>query len=116
MKIEISIKKLNIGILMSLRGDVDMNTSPEFRSHLADVFRCDIADSKVILIDLSQVRYMDSSGIATLVEALQTCIKQGVRLRLVSLSQSVRDIFELARLSSVFEIFPSAPDAVAGLA
>ena len=58
---------------------------------------------------------MDSSGIATLVEAMQTCMKQGARLRLVDLSPAVRDVFELARLSSVFEIFSSIDDAVKGL-
>ena len=70
---------------------------------------------KALFIDLSQVRYMDSSGIATLVEAMQTCMKQGARLRLVDLSPAVRDVFELARLQSVFEIFPDMVEAMRGL-
>jgi anti-anti-sigma factor len=58
---------------------------------------------------------MDSSGIATLVECMQNCMKTGARLRLCDLSPSVRDVFELARLASVFEIFPTFSDASAGL-
>ncbi len=115
MKVEIIAERIEPGILMKLKGTVDMNTSPDVRSNLAEVFRQNKAGLKALLIDLSQVRYMDSSGIATLVEAMQTCMKQGARLRLVDLSQPVRDVFELARLSSVFEIFASASDASAGL-
>jgi len=58
---------------------------------------------------------MDSSGIATLVEAMQNCMKRGMRLRLVALSPPVRDVFELARLASVFEIFPGVNEATTGL-
>jgi len=113
MKVEITTEKIGAGLMMLLKGDVDMNTSPDVRSNLGDVFKQ--GGAKALLINLSGVRYMDSSGIATLVEAMQNCMKQGMRLRLVELSPSVRDVFELARLSSVFEIFPSVNSAMAGL-
>jgi|SRR3990172_3517575 anti-sigma B factor antagonist len=115
MKVEISTEKMNAGFLMKLKGDVDMNTSPDVRSTLSDVFKQAAPGAKALFIDLSQVRYMDSSGIATMVEAMQTCMKQGMRLRLVELSPPVRDVFELARLASVFEIFPSLTEASTGL-
>ncbi len=113
MKVEITTEKIDAGYLMLLKGDVDMNSSPDVRSSLGDVFRQ--SGSKALLINLSGVRYMDSSGIATLVEAMQNCLKQGMKLRLVELSPSVRDVFELARLSSIFEIFPNVNDAQTGL-
>jgi anti-sigma B factor antagonist len=113
MKVEITTEKIGVGFMMLLKGDVDMNTSPEVRSNLGEVFKQ--GGAKALLVNLSGVRYMDSSGIATLVEAMQNCMKQGMRLRLVELSPSVRDVFELARLSSVFEIFPSVNAATAGL-
>ena len=115
MKVEIFSEKISPGYLVKLKGDVDMNSSSEVRSSLVEIFRTSPAGTKALLIDLSGVRYMDSSGIATLVEALQTCMKQGMRLRLVELSAPVRDVFELARLASVFEIFASQSDALAGL-
>jgi len=113
MNVEISTEKIAAGVVVRLKGDVDMNTSPDVRSNLADVFKQ--GGSKALLINLSGVRYMDSSGIATLVEAMQNCMKQGMRLRLVEPSPPVRDVFELARLASVFEIFASMADATAGL-
>jgi anti-sigma B factor antagonist len=115
MKVEISSEKTSAGYVVKLKGDVDMNSSSDVRERLAEVFRLSPIGTKALLVDLSQVRYMDSSGIATLVEALQTCMKQGLRLRLVDLSPPVRDVFELARLASVFDIFQTMNDALKGL-
>lgn len=113
MKVEITTEKIGVGFMVKLKGDVDMNSSPDVRSNLGAVFKQ--GGAKALVINLSGVRYMDSSGIATLVEAMQNCMKSGMRLRLVELSPPVRDVFELARLASVFEIFPSLNDAVSGL-
>jgi anti-sigma B factor antagonist len=115
MKVEITTTKSDIGFLLTLKGDVDMNSSSDVRNALAEIFKQSSPVMKALLIDLSQVRYMDSSGIATLVECMQNCMKKGTRLRLCELSPSVRDVFELARLASVFEIFPTITDASAGL-
>jgi anti-sigma B factor antagonist len=82
MKVEIVTEKIDAGFLLKLKGDVDMNTSSDVRSALADVFKQGTSGMKAILIDLSQVRYMDSSGIATLVEVMQNCMKKKARLRL----------------------------------
>lgn len=114
MKVEIAAEKTNAGFLLKLKGDVDMNSSSEVRGALGDIFR-NAKGAKALFIDLSQVRYMDSSGIAILVEAMQTCMKEGSRLRLLDLSPAVRDVFELARLASVFEIFPNMTEAARGL-
>jgi anti-sigma B factor antagonist len=113
MKVEISIQKFNAGSMLLIKGDVDMNSSPDVRSSLDEIFKQ--GGGKALLINLSGVRYMDSSGIATLVEAMQNCMKLGMKLRLVELSPAVRDVFELARLSSIFEIFASAGEAQSGL-
>lgn len=115
MKVEIVTEKIETGFLLRLKGDVDMNTSSDVRAALAEMFKQGASGMKAILIDLSQVRYMDSSGIATLVEVMQHCMKKGARLRLIELSPPVRDVFELARLASVFEIFQTFDEAVAGL-
>ncbi len=113
MKAELSTEKIDSGFVLLIKGDVDMNTSPDVRNKLAELFKQ--GGAKALFINLSQVRYMDSSGIATLVEAMQNCMKHGMRLRLVELSPSVRDVFELARLASVFEIFPTTTEAATGL-
>ena len=115
MRVEIVTEKTDPGFLLKLNGEVDMNTSPDVRNAFAAVFKQGIEKGKALFVDLSHVRYMDSSGIATLVEAMQACMKQGTRLRLVDLSPPVRDVFELARLASVFEIFSTMREALTGL-
>jgi anti-sigma B factor antagonist len=115
MKVEIVTEKIAVGFLLKLKGDVDMNTSSDVRSALAEVFAQGHSAMKALLVDLSQVRYMDSSGIATLVEIMQNCMKKGAHLRLVALSPAVRDVFELARLASVFEISPTIEEAMKSL-
>ena len=115
MNVQIVTEKIDAGFLLKLKGDVDMNSSPDVRKAIAAVFDEGPAGMRALLIDLSEVRYMDSSGIATLVEGMQGCMKKGARLRLFELSPPVRDVFELARLSSVFEIFLTNTDALKGL-
>jgi anti-sigma B factor antagonist len=113
MNVDIVTEKIVVGYLVKVKGDVDMNSSTDVREALEQVFRQRSSAMRALVVDLSQVRYMDSSGIATLVEALQTCMKQGLQLRLADLSPPVKDVFELARLASVFEIYTSLNDAMA---
>ena len=66
-----------------------------------------------VLVDLSKVTYIDSSGIASLVEGLQVAKKQKSDLALVAVSQRVRRVLELARLDKVFQIHPDLAAATA---
>ena len=113
MKVEIITEKFSVGYVVKVKGDVDMNSSADVREALNQVFKQRSSAMKALVVDLSQVRYMDSSGIATLVEALQNCMKQGLQLRLADLSAPVKDVFELARLAAIFEIHASLSDAMA---
>ena len=65
-----------------------------------------------VIIDLSEVEFVDSSFLGTLVAGLKrTTIKNG-DLKIVNLQESVRDMFELTRLYKIFEIFDSVEDAL----
>ncbi len=66
-----------------------------------------------LVIDLALVEYMNTPGVATLVEALQICKRTNVRLVLCGLNDRVRAIFEIARLQAVFDIRPALADALA---
>jgi anti-sigma B factor antagonist len=87
-------------LIVMLDGDVDLNRAPEIRRLLLDC----VARGQDVLVDLSGVTYIDSSGIASLVEALQTAGKNNIGLGLVSVSHDARKVFELARLDKVFTI------------
>ena len=82
-------------------GDVDMRSSPELREVLLDLVRREVAR---IVVNLEGVPYIDSSGLATLVECMQGTGRYKGRLQLVGVNADIRPIFELARLDKVFEI------------
>jgi anti-sigma B factor antagonist len=66
-----------------------------------------------LMIDLHNVHFIDSLGLAALVSGLKICRKQGGALKLVGLQANVRQLFELTRLDHAFEIYPSLENALA---
>lgn len=92
-------------VLIRVHGDVTIHTSPRLREQLKPLFH---ADTREIRVALDDVDFMDSSGIATLVEGLQWARLTGGRFVLSGLSENVRDVFELAKLDTVFDIEASA--------
>ncbi len=87
-------------VLLRLRGEVDLSWSQQVRRAVLDAFAGDAA----IGVELSAVQYIDSSGIAALVEGLQQARAKGRRFALVAPSEAVRAVLELARLDRVFAI------------
>ena len=71
------------------------------------------AGSGKMILDLSDTGFMDSSGLAVLVSALQAARKKGGDVRLVHMGDTVRALFELTRLHTVFQIFDDEARAMA---
>lgn len=102
--LEVSVKSKGGMTIVDIVGEVDLYSSPKLRSDLLNLTK---SENEKILLDLSQVKYMDSSGVATLVEALQQAGKYGGKLKLANLRDAVKDVFELSRLDKVFDIYPT---------
>ncbi len=81
-------------------GEVDLSWSAEIRDQILKALR----EQVPVKVDLSGVDYIDSSGIAALVEGLQQARKHGVPFVLQRPSKAVRSVLELARLDQVFEL------------
>lgn len=107
-----SVEDRNGTVTVSIQGEIDMSSSPQVREHLTALFHKNL---KAIIVDLSGVPYMDSSGIATLVEGLQWSHASHNKFRLAGLTPPVKDVFEIARLLTVFEIFDSQQEALKGV-
>ncbi|MFV1958175.1 MAG: STAS domain-containing protein [Planctomycetota bacterium] len=99
------------GVVFLVDGQVDMHTSPELRRHLRQVLE---AKNSPVVIDLSSVSFIDSSGLATLIEALQGVGRYGGKLRLVGLAPAVKNLFRLSNLTSIFDIRDSREEALEG--
>ena len=97
------------GVLLVVEGQVDMHTSPELRRHLRQALA---ARSTPIVTDLTEVSFIDSSGLATLIEALQGVGQYGGELRLAGLQPVVRNLFQLSNLSTIFQIHETRADAL----
>jgi len=92
--------------VLHLSGDVDLHSSPSAREVILDCLK----QKKPLLVELSAVTYMDSSGVASLVEGYQTARKQGLDFGLVAVAQSAMNVLKLARLDKVFPIYASFED------
>ena len=66
-----------------------------------------------VFLNLKNVRYIDSSGIASLVEGLKASRDLGSRLILYGLSKTVREVMQLSRLQKIFEIYEDEEQALA---
>lgn len=98
--------------VVELSGEVDLQHSVELREILARH-----ADERraALLVDLTQVTYIDSAGLATLVEYLQRALAFGGKFALGGLSERIRTVFQLARLDQVFSLYPTRDEAKAVL-
>lgn len=90
-------------------GRCDRRTAPALAEWLEAATR---SGADRIVVDLSGVTFMDSTGLATLIRFMKQCRGAGGDLYLASLQQPVRIIFELTRLDSAFTICPSVDAAV----
>jgi anti-sigma B factor antagonist len=107
----VPIEQIDGTVVVSPEGDVDLSRSPALRLTLRSALAM---RPQLLVVDLESVDYMDSSGIATLVEALQNARRTESRVVLCGLKERVRSIFEIARLDTVFTIVESRQDAIAG--
>ena len=88
---------------LPLEGEIDLHRSPRVERSLASMIK---KKPDRIVVDLSGVTFIDSSGMAVLIRALQNMKEYGGELSLSGLNDHVRPIFETARLDQVFVIDP----------
>lgn len=94
--------------IVALAGEIDLQTSPSVRAAILET----LALKQPMVIDLTAVRYIDSSGVASLVEGFQTARRQGGAFILAGVSASAMRVFQLARLDRVFALAETVPQAL----
>ena len=96
-------------VIVTLDGDIDLEHSPTVRATLLG----SLDRGLPVLVDLSAVTYIDSSGIANLIEAFQAAQARDMAFGLVGAAGQVMRVLELARLDKVFELHDSVAAALA---
>lgn len=107
---EISIRRIDQTAILEVAGDIDLSSSPEVRKTLLRELRT--SRTPRVVLNLEKVRYIDSSGVASLVEALKASRDIGSRLMLFGLTPIARDVLQLSRLLKIFEIYESEEQAL----
>jgi len=95
-------------LILNLKGDVDLHHSPKLRELLQSKVK---AKCPKLLLNFEEVGYIDSSGLATLVEYYQGSRTYSGKIYLAALSTRVKSVFDLVRLSEIFSISPSVDEA-----
>jgi len=106
----IATRQQGTSTVVDVQGDIDLYNSPEVRKIILE----ELKEKKVprLIVNLSGVRYIDSSGVASLVEGLKVSRTLSSRFMLYGLSPAAREVLELSRLIRVFEVFATEQEAL----
>lgn len=98
------------GLVVShIDGEIDINSSPDIKKAFDKLIA---QKTPKIVINLARVTYVDSSGLATLVEILKNMRSYGGRMRLANMSSKIKSLFEITKLEKLFEIMPDEAQAI----
>jgi anti-sigma B factor antagonist len=95
--------------VLPLEGEIDLHLSPEVNQALQELIK---EQPQKLLVDLTNVSYIDSSGLAVLLEGMRNVESYGGKLYLVGMQDSLRPVFESSRLDHVFRIERDADAAL----
>lgn len=110
--IDIDIVRTGACSVVHVRGDIDLDSSPKFRNAVLDLFERRNQDR--VILDLEGSNYIDSSGIASLLEGWHAARKRNARFILSGLNERPRRMLDLTRLTAVFEVTATVDEALRG--
>lgn len=96
--------------ILPLDGEIDLHVSPEIAKSLRAMIE---GKPRQLVVDMKNVTYVDSSGLAVLIEGMQNVQKYGGKFGLAGVQEDVKHVFDIARLDQVFEIYPDVDTALA---
>jgi len=106
--VNVSARQQGQSTILDVNGQITFESTPELREKIFDALK----SNNPVLVNLAQVAYMDSSGIATLVEGLKEAQSRKVTFGLFGLTKNTRNVLKLVRLDKVFRIFESEEEAL----
>ena len=106
--VQIEVAHRNSATIAAIEGDIDLHASSDVRERLLSL----INESPVLVVDLSRVTGIDSSGVASLLEAFQRASKRARTVILAAAGDPVMRVLRMARLDTVFTLTASVEDAL----
>jgi anti-sigma B factor antagonist len=110
--VNLSTRQSGNATILDVNGDVTLYNAPQLRALLVEILKDKQAAR--LIINLTNVKYIDSAGVASLVEGLKLSREMKSGFALFGLQRSPRQVLELTHLVKVFTIFETEPEALAG--
>lgn len=105
---KISVRNVGTAKVVDVDGEVDLGTSPDLRRTLFEA----LATVGKLAVNLGAIRYIDSSGIATLIEVLKHSQQLKKEFVLFGLSPAVQNVFRLTHVIRIFQVFQTEQEAL----
>ena len=107
---DINIKRDGSNSVVYVSGEIDLYSSPKLREAILDLFGKRQQDK--VVVNLTDVPYIDSAGLGEIVRTYTTVSRQGGQLKLLNLTKRITDLLAITKLLTVFETYDSEADAV----
>ena len=103
MDMSVENKNHGVAIVLKISGEIDLYNAMDFK----DTIKARADENKNVVLNMKGVTYIDSSGIGSIIASFSDVKKAGGTLKLCEINDAVKQIFELTKLESFFEIFES---------
>lgn len=113
MPVSITTRQSGAATIIDIAGEITLFNAPDLRRLLMELLK--VKKAPRVIVNMSNVAYIDSAGVACLVEALKVARELKLGLALFGLNRVAREVFELTRLISVFEVYGTEEEAVCGV-
>lgn len=110
---DIATREQDAVLIFDIKGELDAKAAPEFKERIMEKIN---QGFHRVLVNLSDITYLDSAGLGVLVSGLKIATRQNGDLRMWGLQEEVRNIFQLTRLNKVFQIYDTEDQAMASYA
>jgi anti-sigma B factor antagonist len=112
MDLNITTRANGIATIVNVCCDVTLYNAPELRKALMDLLK--VKKAQRVIVDMNNVRYIDSAGVACLVEALKVARESKLGFALFGLNSEAKEVLKLTRLIGVFEVYATEEQALGG--
>ncbi len=107
----IETERIGSNLVVTIDGELDLETSPEFRKVIEEKLDS-YKTIRHLILDLKKVHFIDSSGLGVILGRFKRITQDGGRMSAVNVSDQVKRIFELSGLLKIMNIYPDRKDAL----
>ncbi|MFZ0640581.1 MAG: STAS domain-containing protein [Candidatus Acidiferrales bacterium] len=113
MIVNITTRPNGIATIVDVTGEITLYNAPDLRKALMDLLK--VKKAPRVIVNMIKVAYIDSAGVACLVEALKVSRETKLGFALFGLNRVAKEVFELTRLINVFDVYGTEEEALSGV-